>query len=756
MAINPVQLSQNIRRFWKLFGGVVALFALYFILTSIGLLGEMPSFEELENPDSNLATEIYSSDDVLLGKFYRENRSPIQYQDLPQHLVDALIATEDERFREHSGIDARGTLRALKGMGKDGGASTITQQLAKLLFHGEGSRNIIVRIHQKVKEWIIAVRLERHYTKNEIIAMYLNRADFVNHAVGIRSAARVYFSKEPKDLAIEEAALLVGMLKNPSYFNPNRASRYELVFNRRNTVFQQMVRNKYLEKEAAEQLSKLPIKLNFKYEDHNEGTATYFREYLRDYMKKWAETHFKPNGEKYNIYGDGLKIYTTIDSRMQQYAEEAVEEHVKNLQKQFFASKKGQKNAPFVNITQGQIDAIMTRSMKNSVRWQQMISEGKSEEEVTKSFTIPTEMRIFTWKGERDTVMTPMDSIRYYKHFINAGLVSIEPQTGHVKAWVGGINFKHFKYDHAGKAKRQVGSSFKPFVYATAIEQLNMSPCDTIRDAPFTIPRGRHNVGSNWTPKNSDGKYRGLVTLKSALAASLNTVSARLIDKVGPKAVIDLTHRLGVTTNIPEQPAICLGAVEITVEEMVAAFSTFANQGIYTKPQFITRIEDKNGNIIYEAIPESQDVMSQDVAYATLKLMEGVTEDGTSKRLRWGGGGVANYPYKFTNAIAGKTGTTQNNSDGWFIGIVPNLATGVWAGCEDRSAHFRDTARGQGATMALPIWGLFMHKCYQNKELQISQEDFLKPKDIAIRVDCNVFQRDTTQFDQNFSEFNFY
>lgn len=744
------------KTFWKIYGIFLLIGTLYFSLTSIGLLGEMPSFEELENPDSNLATEIYSADDVLLGKYYSENRSPIKFDDLPQHLVDALVATEDERFYQHSGIDVKGTLRALKGMGKEGGASTITQQLAKQLFHGEGSKNTITRIHQKIKEWIIATRLERHYTKNEIIAMYLNKTDFVNAAIGIRSASRTYFSKEPKELEIQEAALLVGMLKNPSYFNPARESKYQLVFNRRNTVLAQMVRNKYLESEAKEQLSQIPIELNFRREDHNEGLATYFREYLKNQLKKWAEDHKKPDGSKYNIYGDGLKVYTTIDSRMQKYAEEAAEEHLKNLQKSFFAANKGNPIAPFVKINKSQADNIMERSMKNSVRWKQMKDEGKSEEQIRKSFDIPTEMTVFTWKGEKDTIMKPMDSIRYYKHFLNTGLVSIEPQTGHVKAWVGGINYKHFKFDHAGQAKRQVGSSFKPFVYATAIEQLNMSPCDTIRDAPFTIPRGRHNVGSSWSPKNSDGKYRGLVTLKDALASSINTVSARLIDKLGPRAVIDMTERLGITEDIPEQPAICLGAVEITVEQMVAAMGTFANQGVHSKTQFITRIEDKNGNVIYEAIPDSRDVMSQDVAYATLKLMEGVTEHGTSKRLRTGGGGIANYPYRFSNTIAGKTGTTQNNSDGWFMGIVPNLATGVWVGCEDRAAHFRDTGRGQGATVALPIWGLYMHKCYQDKNLAISKEDFLAPKEISIRVDCNIARRDTTEFDQNFSEFNFF
>ncbi|MBN8565598.1 MAG: transglycosylase domain-containing protein [Flavobacteriales bacterium] len=743
------------KKFWKLFfyglGGIF----LFFVFANFGLFGSMPSFDELENPDSNLATEIISSDGVILGKFYRENRSPVKYEDLPKHLVDALVATEDERFYEHSGIDARRTFGAALKLGADGGASTISQQLAKLLFHGEGSRFILFRMVQKVKEWIIATKLERQYTKNEIIALYLNRADFVNTAVGIRSAAKVYFGKEPRDLTIEESALLVGMLKNPSLYNPVREKRKQLVFDRRNTVLAQMVRNNFLEPEAKKILEKKPIVLDFNPESHTDGIATYFREYLRDYMKKWVKENKKPDGTEYNIYNDGLKIYTTIDSRMQKYAEEAVDEHLKNLQSEFFKAQKNNKNAPFSKINEEETDKLMKRAMKNSERWRMMKAQDKSEEDIIKSFDVKTDMRIFTWKGERDTIMTPMDSIRYYKHFLRSGMISMEPQTGHVKAWVGGINYKHFQYDHAGQGARQVGSTFKPFVYATAIEQLNMSPCDSIIDSPFTIPRGRHNVTESWTPRNSDGKYRGMINLKRALANSVNTVSAKLIDRTGPKAVVDLTHRLGVTSSIPEQPAICLGAVEITVQEMVAAFSTFANKGIYIKPQLITRIEDKNGNIIFEAIPESHDVLSQDIAYAVVKLMEGVTEDGTGTRLRWGGAGFTKYGYQFTNPIAGKTGTTQNNSDGWFMGFVPNLCTGVWVGCEDRAARFRSTAMGQGATMALPIWGLYMDKCYKDDKLNVSKEPFERPENITVKVDCWKAIKDTLDFDQDVEEFNF-
>ena len=748
-------ISYYQKQFWKVFFIGLTGVILFFVFASFGLFGSMPSFDELENPDSNLATEIISSDGVVLGKFYRENRSPVTFDELPKHLVDALIATEDERFYEHSGIDGRRFIGAAVKLGADGGASTISQQLAKLLFHGEGSKFILFRLVQKVKEWIIATKLERQYTKNEIIALYLNRADFVNTAVGIKSAAKVYFGKEPRDLTIEESALLVGMLKNPSLYNPTREKRKELVLNRRNTVLNQMVRNNFLEPEAKAQLEKKPIVLDFNPESHLEGIATYFREYLRDYMKKWVKENKKPDGSEYNIYNDGLKIYTTIDSRMQKHAEEAVHEHLKNLQVEFFKSQKKNKNAPFYRITDEETEKLLKRAMKNSERWRLMKAQDKSEADIIKSFDIKTEMRVFTWKGERDTIMTPMDSIRYYKHFLRSGMISMEPQTGHVKAWVGGINYKHFQYDHAGQGARQVGSTFKPFVYATAIEQLNMSPCDSIIDSPFTIPRGRHNVSANWTPRNSDGKYRGMINLKKALANSINTISAKLIDRTGPKAVIDLTHKLGVSADIPEQVSICLGAVEITVQDMVAAFSTFANKGIYIKPQMITRIEDKNGNIIYENIPESHDVLSQDIAYAVVKLMEGVTEDGTGTRLRGGRAGFRSYDYKLDNPIAGKTGTTQNNSDGWFMGFVPNLCTGVWVGCEDRSARFNTTAMGQGATMALPIWGIYMDKCYKDKKLNVSKDPFERPENITVKVDCWKAAKDTLDFDQDLDEFNF-
>jgi len=746
------------KKFWKVFfyglGGVLV----FFLFASWGLFGSMPSFEDLENPDSNLATEIISSDGVVLGKYFEKNRSQLKYSDLPQNLVQALIATEDERFYEHSGVDGRGTLRAIASMGTSGGASTLTQQLAKQLFHGEGSKFLPFRIVQKIKEWIIAIRLERQYTKNEIIAMYCNVYDFGNYSVGVSSAAQTYFSKAPKDLTIDESAILVGMFKNSGLYNP--VKNPQGVKNRRNVVLSQLEKGGIITESQKEKLQALPITLKFKLESHREGTATYFREYLRDYMKKWVEENKKADGSDYNIYKDGLKIYTTIDSRMQLYAEEAVEKHMANMQEEFFIEAKKNKNAPFVNISDAETQRILKQAMKSSYRWTVLEEQDKSEEEIIASFSVKTKMTVFTWKGEKDTIMTPLDSIRYYKHFLQSGLMAMEPQTGSIKAWVGGINYKYFQYDHVGQGARQVGSTFKPFVYATAIEQLGMSPCDTIIDGPFMIRKGRHHVTEDWEPRNSDNRYRGMVTLKQGLANSINTISAKLIDKTGPEAVVELTHKLGVKSEIPAQPSIALGAVDITVEDMVAAYGTFANQGVYVKPQFISRIEDKSGVVIYEPIPESHDVLNKDIAFAVIKLLQGVTETGSGARLRTQGGGSGDnrwtgYPYMFTNAIAGKTGTTQNQSDGWFMGMVPNLVTGVWVGCEDRSARFKSLTYGQGATAALPVWAYFMKLCYADETLKVSKEDFDRPANLSIKVDCYTAPKvkDTTDIQQDTEEF---
>lgn len=759
MAVNQKEdYSRYVKTFWKIFGYGFLGVILFFLLASWGVFGKMPDFKELEDPSYNVATEIISADGQTLGKYYLENRTPVKYADLPKSLVDALIATEDERFYDHSGIDARGTFRAIATLGGSGGASTVTQQLAKNLFHRR-STNIFLAVIQKAKEWIIAAKLERQYTKEEIIAMYFNTVDFTHNAVGIRSASKTYFGKEPKDLKVEEAAVLVGMLKNPSYYNPMRTSDQakKRMEDRRNTVFSQMVKNGKLDEATKAKLEEKHIVTNYNPESHKEGIATYFREYLRGFMADWVKDHKKEDGSEYDIYRDGLKIYVTIDSKLQKYAEEAVYEHLANLQEEFFIKQKDNKNAPFVKISKTETDKIMARAMRNSERWRKMSEEGKSEDEIIKSFSVKTDMTVFTWKGERDTVMTPLDSIRYYKHFLQTGVMSMEPQTGYVKAWVGGINYKYFQYDHVAQGARQAGSTFKPIVYATAIEQKGISPCDTVIDGPFSMPKGKYGIDADWNPQNSNGQYRGVVTYKQALAYSINTVSAKLINSTGPQPVVDMAKNLGFTSKIPVQPSIALGSADVTVSEMVAAYSTFANQGMYVKPQVIAKIEDKNGVILYQGETETHEVMNKDIAYAVIKLLEGVTETGSGARLKWGGAGgtgydrMTGYPYKIINPIAGKTGTTQNQSDGWFVGMVPNLCTGVWVGNEDRSAHFNSLIYGQGATMALPIWGLFMKKVYADDTVvfKVSQKPFERPANLKIPVDCYTKpkEKDTTETD---------
>lgn len=719
-----------------------------FLLAGWGAFGKMPKFEELENPETNLATEIFSSDGQTLGKYYNENRTPIKYEDLPTHLVQALVATEDERYYKHSGIDAKGTLRAAVYLGERGGASTIPQQLAKLLFTQDVSQNFVGRVMQKFKEWIIAIRLERQYTKEEIITMYFNKYDFIYQAVGVRSAAKIYFDKEAKDLKIEESAVLVAMLKNSALYNPVR--RPEMVEQRRNQVFKQMEVNGFITSEEKDSLQAIPMKITFTPQGHDEGIATYFRVYLQGFMKDWIEKNPKPDGGEYNIYRDGLKIYTSIDSRMQKYAEEAVEMHLSHLQKEFDRQNKTNKTAPFRDITPEEVEDIINRAMKVSDRWRKMEAQGKSRDEIIKSFNKDAEMRVFSWSGIKDTIMTPRDSILYYKSFLNTGMMSMTPQTGEVKAWVGGINFKHFKYEHVKQARRQVGSTFKPFVYATAIDQLKLSPCDTLPRNHFTIEAGRMGAQSDWSPRNSDNKYGGMMTLKSALANSVNTISARLIAQTGPRPVIDMLNKLGVDTrNMPEVPSISLGTADMSVFEMVSAYSTFVNEGVYVTPVIVTRIEDKNGTTLYQHVPETKDVLSKETAYVTVNLMEGVTQSGSGIRLRgtWAGNqdhykrAVTGYPYDFKNPIAGKTGTTQNQSDGWFMGMVPNLVTGVWVGAEDRAVHFPGITYGQGATMALPIWGIYMKKVYADKELEVSQGDFPRPENLSIETNCNLYNQ---------------
>ena len=730
---------------WSIFLGGVGLIILLFLFASWGFLGKLPSFEELENPINNLATEVISSDDKTIGKYAVENRTPVGYKDLPQNLVDALVATEDVRFYDHSGIDFRGTARAFIKLGKDGGASTITQQLAKLLFTGERSKNSLQRGFQKVKEWVIAIKLERHYTKEEIIAMYFNKQGFLYQAVGIRSASRIYFGKEPRDLKVEESAVLVAMLKNPRQFNPQREISKAKSLQRRNVVLMQLEKNGKLSMKEKDSLQKLPIILNFSPEDTSFGMATYFREYLRGFLKDWVKDNPKPDGTQFDIFRDGLKVYVTIDSRMQQYAEEAMQEHMSNLQRVFFKSQENNKTAPFYDLTKNEVEKNLESAMKRSNRWRRMDKNGASKKEILTSFDKETEMNIFSWKGEIDTIMTPKDSIRYYKHFMHTGILSTEPQSGHVKAWVGGINHKHFQYDHVKQGSRQVGSTFKPFVYATAINQLQLSPCQEFNNTPYTIPAGKYGLKEDWTPQNADVKYGGTKTLKNALANSTNVVTAQLIDLSTPKNVVRLVKNLGVKSEIPEVPSIALGSVDLTLYEMVGAYNTFSNKGMYVEPIMVLRIEDKNGTILDDFAPKTKEALSEQAAYAVISLLEGVTEAGSGIRLRttWNkypDSIASGYPYKFTNPIAGKTGTTQNQSDGWFMGLVPNLTTGVWVGAEDRAAHFPDLARGQGASMALPIWALYMKKCYADKELGISDGEFEKPSNMTIEFDCDKYK----------------
>ena len=734
--------KKYLKWFWGVILGVFTLILVLFLYTAWDPFEVLPTFEELENPQTNLATEVISIDGKTIGKYATENRTPVHFRELPSNLVNALTATEDERFYEHSGIDFKGLARAVLKPGS-GGASTISQQLARMLFTGRASRNKFKRVLQKVKEWVVATKLEKQYTKDEIIAMYLNKYDFLNQAVGIRSAARIYFGKEPKELAIAEAAMLVGMLKNSSYFNPLR--REAKVKQRRNVVLKQMTRSKFITEFEKDSLQKFDLGLNINKESHKDGSATYFRGHLQKVMRTWVQEHPKPNGEEYNIFEDGLKIFVTIDSRIQKYAEEAIDEHMSNLQQYFFEEQKSNKIAPFYDLEKSQIDGILDRAKKNSVRYKRLKNIGKSSEYIAKVFDKKTKMKVFSYKGDLDTIMSPNDSIRYYKYFLRSGLLSIEPQTGHIKAWVGGVNYKHFKFDAVEQQKRQVGSTFKPFVYATAINQLKLSPCDTFPNIPYTIPKGKYGIPEEYTPENAGDKYGGMLTLKEGLAGSVNTMSVRLIDRVSPENVVRLAKAAGIESYIPANPSIALGAVELSLLEMVSAYSTFANRGLRVNPMIITRIEDKNGTVLDEFTPKTEEVLSEESAYVVLNLLEGVTQSGSGVRLRlpWEKPGyVTGYPYEFDNAIAGKTGTTQNQSDGWFMGIVPNLATGVWTGGEDRATHFEGIAKGQGATMSLPSWALFMQKCYADKSLKISKEEFEKPEKLTISINCEEKQEE--------------
>jgi penicillin-binding protein 1A len=762
--------------FWALFIFPFALAITIFILISNGKLGPMPSFKELENPEYYLAAEVYSEDEVLLGKISIENRTWTDYNDLSPYLVNALIATEDIRYYRHSGIDVRGIARAVVRtilLGQNtGGGSTITQQLAKQLYPRDTAevsaftRKIRLGV-SKFKEWQTAVKLEKSYTKEEIITMYLNKFDFGYQAIGIKSAARVYFNRTPDSLNIQEAAVLIGMLKGSTRYNPVR--NYERMMQRRNIVISQMDKYRYLKHTVADSVKMMPIDLVFQIEDHNSGRATYLREYLRNTMTKlepdknkyiqqasyedalwewennplygWCNKNKKPDGSNYDIYKDGLKIYTTINSRMQQYAEEALSEHLSNeIQPEFYARAKTFRNPPYSDdLTKKVIDELIMRSLKQSDRYYIMRARGYSEDSIMLAFNTPVKMKVFSWKGERDTIMTPLDSIWYYKYFIRSGIMVEEPRSGYVKAYVGGPDFRYFKYDACTQQRRQVGSTIKPFLYTIAMQN-GYSPCYEV----LNIPRS-FDVGDSvpWTPRSSGNKkYHGQwVTLEWGLAQSENYISAWVMGEFMPAAVVDLMHKMGVRSFIDPVYSIFLGTSDVKLEEMVGAYGTFANKGVYTRPMYVTRIEDKNGNVISKFTPRIEEVLSEETAYLMQHLLQKVVQTGSGIRMR-------REPYMLMNQIGGKTGTTQEQSDAWFLGLTPNLVGGVWCGWEDRSIHFESLAEGQGANVALPILALFLKKVYNDPEFGIMETDeFERPSGFNMGLDCNKIKRESTRRD---------
>lgn len=747
-----------IRKVVKILWIFIALISLVcvFIFFSIakGWIGYMPPVEDLENPNYKFATEVFSEDGKVLGtySYSKENRVFVGYNDLSPNIINALIATEDVRFAEHSGIDAYALTRAVVKRGilmqkNAGGGSTITQQLSKQLY-SPSADNVMERLFQKPIEWVIAVKLERYYTKEEILTMYLNKFDFLNNAVGIKTAAFTYFGCEPKDLKIEEAATLVGMCKNPSLYNPVRYN--ERSRGRRNVVLDQMRKAGYITEAERDSLQALPLKLKYNRVDHKEGLATYFREYLRGVLtaKKpdkanyrgwqmqkyyedsldwennplfgWCEKNTKKDGTKYNLYTDGLKIYTTLDSRMQQYAEDAVTEHLKELQGYFFKEKKGAKKAPYTfRLTQEQVDEILGRAMRLSDRYRIMKKAGATEAEIKKAFDTPEEMSVFSWEGEKDTIMTPMDSIRYYKFFLRAGFMSMDPRSGHVKAYVGGPNYHYFQYDMAVVGRRQVGSTIKPFLYTLAMEN-GFSPCDEVRHVEYTLI---DENGKPWTPRNANKKLIGdMVTVKWGLANSDNWITAYLMSKLNPYNLKRLIHTFGVRNrDIVPSVSLCLGPCEISVGEMVSAYTAFPNKGIRVAPLFVTRIEDNDGNVLATFAPEMQEVISVSSAYKMLVMLRAVVNEGTGGRVRRLG---------VKADMGGKTGTTNYNADGWFMGFTPSLVSGCWVGGEDRDIHFDTMLHGQGASMALPIWTKYMVKVLGDKSLGYDEnETFQLPED---------------------------
>jgi penicillin-binding protein 1A len=725
--LTQLELNQYTIRFWKWIIGVIAFGAILIFSIGLGLFGRLPDLRALENPKSNQASEVISDDNVVLGTYYVQNRSNVRYDEISPNVINALIATEDIRFYNHSGIDFKRTFTVIfyNLLGKRQGASTITQQLALNLFSKEGrSKNFMKRLVQKSQELIVAVKLERQYTKEEIITMYLNTVDFGSYnTFGIKSAARTYFSTTPDKLEPEQAAILIGMLKGPSLYNPYRNP--ERAFLRRNTVIENMSKANYISDTEEERLKAIPLKLVFNPSDHNEGSAPYFRAVLKKDIQLTLEENsiYKADGTPYDLDRDGLKIYTTLNSHMQNYAEQAQQEYLKILQVQFNNSWNGRD--PF-NFKEAK--SLIDQGMRRSDRYQQLKAEGKTEEEILQNFRIPTRMSVFSWRGEIDTLMRPLDSIKYYKLMLRNAVMSMEPQTGYIRAWVGGTNFTHFKYDQVKMGTRQVGSTAKPFTYAVAIGNGGFSPCFTVANEPVSIDAGD---GTSWTPK-AYNPIPGNLTLKKALANSQNYVTAYMMKQVGQTAVATLTKNMGITSDVPAVPSICLGSFDASVYDMVGAYSVFVNHGVWTEPIYLLRIEDKNGNLIYERRPKVKVVLDEQTAYVMTDMLKAVVKEGTGVRLGW--------KYKLTNPIGGKTGTTQNNSDGWFMGITPELVTGVWTGAEDRAIHFSSTNFGEGANTALPIFALYMQKVYADPKLKYTKGDFPLPKGgIATTIDCGAY-----------------
>jgi penicillin-binding protein 1A len=765
--------------FWGLFILPIIIVITLFILISKGKLGPMPSFSELENPEYYLAAQVLSEDGVVLGKISIENRTWTEYKDLSPYLTDALIATEDVRYARHSGIDIRGLGRTVVRtiiMGQStGGGSTITQQLAKQLYPRDTAKNssVMRKIRlsvSKFKEWQTAIKLERSYTKEEIITMYLNKFDFNFNAIGIRSAAKVYFNTTPDSLNLQQAAVLIGMLKASTRYNPIR--NYDLMLQRRNVVISQMAKYGYITSAVADSVMKLPIEVIFRVEDHNSGLGTYLRRYLTKIMRKtepdrseyvqqssyddalwewnnnalygWCNKNKKPDGSSYDVYRDGLKIYTTINSRMQEYAEEALAEHLsKKVQPDFYRWARYFKNPPFSDdLTKKEIDDLIMTSLKQSYRYIVLSARGVSEDSIMLAFNTKVKMRVFSWKGDRDTIMTPLDSIRYYKYFIRSSFMVEDPHNGNVKAYVGGPDFRYFKYDGVTQQKKQVGSTIKPFLYTVAMQN-GYSPCLEVPDIPqsFDIP----GDSVPWSPRSTGPPaYHGKnVTLAWGLAESENYISAWLMKQFKPTAVTDLMHKMGVRSFIDPVPSIFLGTSDIMLEEMVGAYGTFANKGVYTKPMYVTRIEDKNGNTISRFTPKIEEVLSENQAYLMLNLLQGVILHGTGNNLR-------KDPYNLMNQIGGKTGTTQNHSNGWFMAVTPNLVGGVWSGWEDQAIHFKTLGEGSGASMALPIMAIFLKKVYADPQFGIMEADeFERPANFNVELDCDKVKRSNSHGDNS-------